>query len=125
MGSTPLLLATLCLNCDLMSLLLEHRADPFIANCNDVSPFSLSSSHPRALQLFSKYTKAACKEARAGQEEAAGGNLHGCAAAGCEENATKKCRGCFAVWYCSRECQLGDWKGNHETICKVSKVVRN
>ena len=125
LGSTPLLLATLCLNCDLMSLLLEHGADPFIANCNDVSPFSFSSSHPRALQLFSKYTKAACKEARAGQEEAAGGNLHGCAAAGCEENATKKCRGCFAVWYCSRECQLGDWKGNHETICKVSKVVRN
>ena len=84
-----------------------------------------SSSHPRALEIFSKFTKGACKDARAAEKEAAGGNLRRCAADGCEAEATKKCRGCFAVWYCSRECQLGDWKGNHETICKVSKVVRN
>jgi len=27
-------------------------------------------------------------------------------------------RGCFAVWYNSRECQLGDYMGSHETFCK-------
>ena len=89
-----------------------------------ISPFSRSSSHPRVFEMFSKVTKAACKEARAGQKEAAGGNLHRCAAAGCEENATKKCRGCFSVWYCSTECQHGDWRGNHEAVCKVRKVVK-
>ena len=30
-------------------------------------------------------------------QEAAGGNLYGCAAKGCEENGTKKCSGCFSV----------------------------
>ena len=124
-GITPLLLATYNQNFDLMSLLLEHGADPFIASYNDVSPFSLSSSHPQALEMFSKFTKTACKEARAGEKEAAGGNLRRCAADGCEAEATKKCRGCFAVWYCSKECQLGDWEGKHEAFCKVRKVVRN
>ena len=123
-GDTPLLSATLSQNFDLMSLLLQYRADPFIANIYDISPFSLGSSHPRALQIFSKFSKAACKEARAGQKEAAGGNLRRCAAAGCEENATKKCRGCFSVWYCSTECQHGDWRGIHEAVCKVRKVVK-
>ena len=124
-GDTPLLYATYNQNFDLMSLLLEHGADPFIASYNDVSPFSLSSSHPQALEMFSKFTKTACKEARAGEKEAAGGNLRRCAADGCEAEATKKCRGCFAVWYCSKECQLGDWEGKHEAFCKVRKVVRN
>ena len=124
-GHTPLLAATICQKFSLMSLLLQHGADPFIAANNGVSPFSISSSHPRALQIFSKFSKAACKEARAGQKEAAGGNLHGCAAAGCGEKATKKCRGCFSVWYCSTECQHRDWRGNHEAVCKVRKVVKS
>ena len=124
-GRTPLLAATICQKFSLMSLLLQHGADPFIAANNGLSPFSISSSHPRALQIFSKFSKAACKEARAGQKEAAGGNLHGCAAAGCGENATKKCRGCFSVWYCSTECQHRDWRGNHEAVCKVRKVVKS
>ena len=121
MGSIPLLEATVSQNLGLMTLLLEHGADPF----NDVSPFSYSSSHPQALEIFYKFTKGACKEARAAEKEAAGGNLRRCAADGCEAEATKKCRGCFAVWYCSKECQLGDWEGNHEAVCKVRKVVRN
>ena len=74
-GHTPLLAATICQKFSLMSLLLQHGADPFIAANNGVSPFSVSSSRPRALQIFSKFSKAACKEARAGQKEAAGGNL--------------------------------------------------
>ena len=125
MGSIPLLEATVSQNLGLMTLLLEHGADTFIANINDVSPFSYSSSHPQALEIFSKFTRDACKEARAAEKEAAGGNLRRCAADGCEAEATKKCRGCFAVWYCSKECQLGDWEGNHEAVCKVRKVVRN
>ena len=124
-GRTPLLAATICQKFSLLALLLQHGADPFIAANNGVSPFSVSSSRPRALQIFSKFSKAACKEARAGQKEAAGENLHRCAAADCEENATKKCRGCFSVWYCSSGCQHGDWRGNHEAVCKVRKVVKS
>ena len=123
-GCTALLLATRVQNFDLMSLLLKHGADPFIADGENVSPFSLGSSHPRVLEMFSKCSKAACKEARAAQKEAAGGNLYGCAAEGCEENGTKKCSGCFSVWYCSTECQHRDWKGKHEAVCKVRKVVK-
>ena len=59
-GHTPLLAATICQKFSLMSLLLQHGADPFIAANKGVSPFSVSSSHPWALQIFSKFSKAAC-----------------------------------------------------------------
>jgi len=36
----------------------------------------------------------------------------------CGEAATKRCSRCKNAWYCSRECQVGDWK-SHKTMCDV------
>ena len=45
----------------------------------------------------------------------------GCAAAGCaSEKASSKCARCHAVRYCSRECQLTDWKA-HKPACTAAK----
>ena len=38
----------------------------------------------------------------------------------CGINATKRCKNCQIVWYCSRTCQLNDWK-NHQKNCKKKK----
>jgi len=35
----------------------------------------------------------------------------------CGKDGSKKCSKCFTVFYCSRECQLTDWK-NHKNNCK-------
>ena len=41
----------------------------------------------------------------------------GCAAAGCaSEEASSVCSRCQVVRYCSRECQLADWKA-HKPAC--------
>ena len=34
----------------------------------------------------------------------------------CSAAATKRCSLCKSVWYCSRECQVADWK-SHKTDC--------
>jgi hypothetical protein len=35
----------------------------------------------------------------------------------CREEASQRCSRCQKVWYCGRECQVGDWK-RHKTSCK-------
>jgi hypothetical protein len=36
----------------------------------------------------------------------------------------RKCSQCKSVQYCSRECQVADWKAGHKKDCKVSKKLR-
>ena len=41
----------------------------------------------------------------------------------CEKPATTKCRDCKKyrnknIYYCSRECQVSDWKKQHKAECK-------
>jgi hypothetical protein len=33
-------------------------------------------------------------------------------------NSMKRCSGCKAVWYCSRECQVAHWKKGHKNYCE-------
>lgn len=41
-----------------------------------------------------------------------------------EKVATKKCDRCHRVWYCSRECQIRDWKkGGHRNVCKEYELA--
>lgn len=30
----------------------------------------------------------------------------------------KKCKACKKAFYCSRDCQVADWKGGHKSLCK-------
>ncbi|KAL7516193.1 hypothetical protein ACHAWX_001235 [Stephanocyclus meneghinianus] len=36
----------------------------------------------------------------------------------CGEPASKRCVQCKAIWYCSRDHQLSDWKG-HKKLCEA------
>ena len=38
----------------------------------------------------------------------------------CKKDATKRCVKCLKSWYCSRECQVADWK-SHKKECNKSK----
>ena len=38
----------------------------------------------------------------------------------CKKETLKKCRGCFLVWYCGKECQMAGWE-NHRQECKEIK----
>lgn len=41
-----------------------------------------------------------------------------CANAGCNVETTQRCNGCKCVGYCSRKCQLEDWKAGHKRVCR-------
>jgi hypothetical protein len=44
------------------------------------------------------------------------------------ENETdhfKACGGCHVPFYCSKECQVADWKFRHKIVCKKSKEERD
>lgn len=40
----------------------------------------------------------------------------------CKEIAKSKCSACKVVWYCSPECQKGDWKA-HKPLCNVDEFL--
>lgn len=44
-----------------------------------------------------------------------------CAVCGVE--AKQKCAGCSAVFYCSKEHQVSDWKNGHKNSCKPYEVT--
>ena len=43
--------------------------------------------------------------------------------AGCGDPATQRCSKCKNEWYCSRECQIKQWKA-HKDICKTMSRIR-
>jgi hypothetical protein len=45
---------------------------------------------------------------------------HTCAMKASVENPLKLCSKCKKVYYCSRECQLDDWKKGHKEQCQLS-----
>jgi tetratricopeptide (TPR) repeat protein len=47
-----------------------------------------------------------------------------CAAPCCNKPAKSQCSACLKEWYCSGECQKGDWK-DHKKICKILKILSN
>jgi len=41
-----------------------------------------------------------------------------CSNPGCLKVQDKQCGKCKKVGYCSKECQISDWKARHKTLCK-------
>jgi threonine dehydratase len=42
----------------------------------------------------------------------------------CQKQAFKRCSKCKSVWYCCKECQVGDWS-DHKTACnKIAKEIK-
>lgn len=39
----------------------------------------------------------------------------------CQKQAYKRCSKCKSVWYCSRECQVGDWPQHKEKCKRITK----
>lgn len=40
----------------------------------------------------------------------------------CNGEAKQKCSGCFSVFYCSKNCQISDWRNGHKADCRPFEV---
>lgn len=49
-------------------------------------------------------------------------NKPACDFCGKDGSGTKKCTACTSVYYCSKECQRGDWKKGHKALCAQFKA---
>jgi TPR repeat protein len=50
-------------------------------------------------------------------------SLYKCSAAGCDLSASLRCSRCLGAYYCSKECQLREWK-QHKAPCKEAAATR-
>ncbi|KAJ7495429.1 hypothetical protein FB451DRAFT_1387459 [Mycena latifolia] len=43
----------------------------------------------------------------------------------CAKNDLRRCSGCLDLYYCSKHCQVDDWRANHRRKCKIFRPVRH
>jgi len=119
-GCSVLFEPVMAANLDAVRLLLEFGADPDIKeNDAGITPRSTASFYPAIASLFSQADKKKAKEMRAAAKTKAGGSLSACKVCKADSD-TKRCTGCYLVWYCGQECQAKDWF-NHKVECKVTR----
>ena len=116
-GETPLMDCTLSNKLDFVSLLLKHGANPSSKDNDNCSPQDLVVLNPRVRMMFGSAERLQAKEERRQLKEKTGGSLSSCSVCRTSTN-TKKCSGCFSVWFCGRDCQRAAWP-DHQRECKV------
>jgi len=121
-GHTPLHHCVIECKMKLIHLLLDNGADIYIEGNNGQSPLSMVADVPFLSELFIGREKKPIEEERRRLKRAAGGNFRKCAVCdGVHENGNKRCSGCYLIWYCSRDCQVGHWD-QHREECKVTQA---
>ena len=126
-GETPLLEGTLNNKQDFISLLLKYGANPSIKDNDEGSPqekvFGSGFGNPQIRRMFGEAEKERTKEWRRAEKERTGVRLSACSV--CQASSdTKKCSGCFSVWFCGRECLQAAWP-DHKKKCKVSIYINS
>ena len=78
-----------------------------------------ADQHQVALGLFPEEAAQFRKQARALVN-----HYHSCEREDCKSSATKNCSGCGRVYYCSKECQQGDWP-SHKIFCRKHRKEKS
>ena len=119
-GHTVLLDCSLLGLFDFVSFLLDQGADTDIPDNNGVSPQRLARIHPELEKLFKAADAKKSTEARKEAHAKFGGNFKQCKVCKKYKNDTKRCSGCYLVWYCGPKCQKDDWS-KHMVECKETR----
>eukprot|EP00088_Acartia_fossae_P012865 TRINITY_DN1665_c0_g1_i1.p1 TRINITY_DN1665_c0_g1~~TRINITY_DN1665_c0_g1_i1.p1 ORF type:complete len:484 (-),score=131.38 TRINITY_DN1665_c0_g1_i1:879-2330(-) len=112
-GAPPLSECIMSNNLKHVQLLMEYNADPYIKDNDGCSPSDMGIRSPTVNRLLKTADKRFVKAERdAAKEEH---QLKKCGR--CSKDASKRCTGCYLVWYCNADCQKSDWDV-HKTTCK-------
>ena len=115
-GETPLTNVAMTTHYDAVQLLLDHGADPYIKDNDGTFPLNTHKWNQKLQQMFGEsYKKKIKEQVRHPDYE----SPSKCIVCGKKSN-TKKCNGCYFVWYCGSTCQREDWK-NHKDLCQKTK----
>jgi len=102
-----------------VQILMDHKANPYLKDFNGKTVFALfdMNTHPEMIMLLRKNDAYLAEKKRkvAKQEN----DFKKCRK--CKKDASKRCTGCFLVWYCSSDCQRSDWRDHKVQEChKIS-----
>ena len=142
-GWTALQWAAYCGKHDIVRLLLEHGANPLLANDTGQSPIILAiiRGHSQCIALLT--TATACYEKQAAREKSFQALLSKTQASSATQNKTDvklcwnchanesndvkllKCGGCKKARYCDQECQAQDWSRHQEHCQPLQERKRN
>ena len=119
-GATPLLDSVLTRKLDDISLLLKYGADPLLSDYEDNCPDDHTKYYPKLKDMFGASNKKKAKSERNKMRAEAGGSLRKCSVCSESKLDTKRCTGCYLVWYCGPECQRVAWP-EHKEECKRTR----
>lgn len=117
MGCTPLFDPVMASRFDCVDFLLEYGAEVEVSENDGVSLTVLAKGFPK---MASRISCAMAKKAVKQKAEAKSAGTYGTCACCKKTIETRRCSGCYMVWYCDVACQRKDWS-NHKTNCKSVK----
>ena len=126
LGSVSLLEVFMTNRADVAAFLLDkHNARFDIADWDGFSPKSMAMSPGAGLttSVGPMIMKRAMKQGRA-EKKAVEGQCSKCGAVESSTLVLSVCAKCMVVQYCSRECQISDWKAGHKQICSQVEEER-
>ena len=112
-GETALFATVQNMNYECVDWLLENGADPDVYDNDGLHLFKHAQTIPGMREKMTAYTHKLAKKKR--DEAAKEGTYRKCT--GCQKDTSKRCSGCYLVWYCGRECQISSWN-DHKKECK-------
>ena len=94
-----------------VEMLLKYGADPTVKDNGGQFPVYTFGINPKLQQMFHESYKKNVKDEMKDPE---------CNVCEAMSGTTKKCTGCFKVWYCGAKCQREDW-AQHKDQCQKTK----
>ena len=114
-GATALFETVQNVNNVCVDWLLENGADPDVHDNDGVHLFKQAQLIPGMDEKMTEYTHKLAKKKR--DEASKEGSYRKCSV--CQKESSKRCSGCYLVWYCCKECQISDWiDDGHKSECK-------
>ena len=103
---------------DAIKLLLHSGARVDLKDNDGTTCWSLAANFPKVNALISEAGTEAAKKARA--EKRSEGAFK-CGASGCSRNGSKRCTGCYLIYFCSDPCFKETWP-THKSKCKETRA---
>merc|ERR1719391_1556558 len=103
---------------DAIKLLLHSGARVDLKDNDGTTCRSLAANFPKVNALISEAGTEAAKKARA--EKRSEGAFK-CGASGCSRNGSKRCTGCYLIYFCSDPCFKETWP-THKSKCKETRA---
>ena len=103
---------------DAIKLLLHSGARVDLKDNDGTTCWSMAANFPKVNALISEAATEAAKKARA--EKKSEGAFK-CGASGCNRSGTKRCTGCYLIYFCSDPCFKETWPA-HKSKCKETRA---